>query len=419
MTTTQEHQASRTLALGLAAALLLAQAVVLTIWPAAHTLKIDLQVYRAGGEAVLHGTPLYDGGVLLDLPFVYPAFAALVFVPLTVLPLPVLKIAWTLAGVALLVFVVRRSAAVLGRPLDPAATALLVAVVLALDPVRTTFYLGQINVVLLALVLADLTGRPESRRRGVGVGIAAALKLTPLLFVAYLLLTGRWRAAATAVVTFLAAVGLGFLLGPADSTVYWLRGTFAAADRISPVAGLSNHALAGLLGRAGAPPAVAFVAMVLLGIAGLAVAVRAHRKGQELLALTLCGLLAAADAPFAWSHHFVWFAPLVVLLAHHAVGGDRRAQGGLAALLAVTVAWITRLPGPGVGPIPSTGLISLLPDACVATVVVVIGVAGRPGAMFRWRAPGLLPGPAADRPTSRERPPARTDPRGSSTRHRT
>src|SRR3954464_996657 len=184
MTTTQEHQASRPLALGLAAALLLAQALVLAIWPAAHTLMIDLQVYRAGGEAVLRGSPLYDGGVLLDLPFVYPPFAALVFVPLTALPLPVLKIAWTVAGLALLVFVVRRSAAVLGRPLDPAATALLVAVVLALDPVRTTFYLGQINVVLLALVLADLTGRPEGRLRGVGVGIAAALKLPPLLLVA-------------------------------------------------------------------------------------------------------------------------------------------------------------------------------------------------------------------------------------------
>ena len=375
MTTTQERRASRPLVLGLTAVLVLAQVVVLAVWPAAHTLMIDLQVYRAGGEAVLRGTPLYEGGVLLDLPFVYPPFAALVFVPLTVLPLPVLKIAWTVAGVALLVFVVRRSAALVGRRLDPALTTLLVAVVLALDPVRTTFYLGQINVVLLALVLADLTGRPGSRLRGVGIGIAAALKLTPLLFVAYLLLTGRWRAAATAVATFAAAVGLGFLLDPADSTVYWLRGTFAAADRISPVAGPSNHALAGLIARAGAPPVAGLVAMVLFGIIGLAVAVRAHRRGRELLAVTLCGLLAAADAPFAWSHHFVWFAPLVVLLAHHATDGDRRAQAGLAALLAGTVAWITRLPGPAVGPIPSTGLISLLPDAYLVAVVVVTAVA--------------------------------------------
>ena len=213
--------------------------------------------------------------------------------------------------------------------------------------------------------------------RGVGVGVAAALKLTPLLFVAYLLLTGRRRAAATAVATFAAAVGLGFLLDPADSAVYWLRGTFAAADRISPVAGLSNHALAGLLARAGTPQAAGLVAMAVLAVAGLAVAVRAHRRGDELLALTLCGLLAAADAPFAWSHHFVWFAPLVVLLAHHGAAGDRRSQMALAGVLAVTVAWITRLPGPAVGPIPSTGLISLLPDAYLVAVVVVIVVAWR------------------------------------------
>lgn len=110
-----------------AAALIAAQVAVVAIWPAAHLLMIDLQVYRAGGEAVLHGKPLYDGGLLLDLPFVYPPSAALVFVPLTLLPLPVLKIAWTAAGVAALVFVVRRSTAMLGREPRRATTALLVA----------------------------------------------------------------------------------------------------------------------------------------------------------------------------------------------------------------------------------------------------------------------------------------------------
>jgi alpha-1,2-mannosyltransferase len=363
--------------LPVAALLLVAQAVVLVIWPDAHLLMIDLQVYRAGGEAVLHGKPLYDGGVLLDLPFVYPPFAALVFVPLTELPLPVLKLVWTALGVALVVFAVRRSAAMVGRKLSPAVTVLLVAVLLALDPIRTTFYLGQINVVLLALVLADMSGRPDSRLRGVGVGVAAALKLTPLLFVAYLLLTGRRRAAATGVATFAAAVGLGFLVDPTDSAGYWLDGTFAAAGRISPVAATSNHSLAGLLARAGAPGWVGLVAAGALAVAGLVMAVRAHRRGQELFALTLCGLLAAAAAPFAWSHHFVWFGPLVVLLAHLAAGGDRRAGAALAAVVAVTFAWITRLPGPGVGPIPSTGLISLLPDSYLAATVVTVAAAAR------------------------------------------
>jgi alpha-1,2-mannosyltransferase len=359
----------RRVALPVAAALLVAQAVVLAIWPAAHLLMIDLQVYRAGGEAVLRGTRLYDGGILLDLPFVYPPFAAVVFAPLTVLPLPVLKALWTGLNVALVVFVVRRSAVVIGMPLGAAATALLVAVVLALDPVRTTLYLGQINVVLLALVLADLTERRASRWRGVGVGLAAAVKLTPLIFVVYLLLVGRLRAAATAVLTFTAAIGLGFLLAPADSVVYWVQGTFAAANRISDVAATTNQSWGGLLARADAPSWTYPVGAIAIGAGGLAVAVRVHRRGEELLALTLCGLLSAAVAPFAWSHHFVWVAPLAVLLAQRAAAGSRAAAATLAVLLLVTVAWITGLPGPGVGPIPSTGLISLLPDVYLLAVV--------------------------------------------------
>jgi alpha-1,2-mannosyltransferase len=367
----------RRLALPLAVALLLAQAVVLAVWPAAHLLMIDLQVYRAGGERLAAGAPLFDGGVLLDLPFVYPPFAAAVFVPLAVLPLPVLKIAWTVAGVALLVFVVRRCAGLVGLRTSPAVTTLLVAVLLALDPIRTTFYLGQINVVLLALVLADLTGRPGRRLRGVGVGIAAAIKLTPLVFVVYLLLTGRVRAAATATATFAAAVGVGFGVAPADSLRYWRDGTFAAADRISAVASTSNHSLNGLLARLDAPGWLGIAASVAVGIAGLAVAVLAHRRGEELLGLTLCGLVSAAAAPFAWSHHFVWFGPLVVLLAHRGVAGDRRAAAALAGLLVVTIAGVTRLPGPGVGPLPSTGVISLQPDVYLLAVVVTVVAAWR------------------------------------------
>jgi len=185
------------------------------------------------------------------------------------------------------------------------------------------------------------------------------------------------RAAATALATFAAAVGVGFLVAPADSVTYWLEGTFAAADRISPVASTANHSLDGLLARVGAPGWVGLAAAAALGVAGLAVAVVAHRRGETLLGVTLCGLLSAATAPFAWSHHFVWFGPLVVLLAHRAASGDRRAAAALAGVLAVTLAFVTRLPGPDVGPIPSTGLISLWPDVYLVAVIVTVAVAAR------------------------------------------
>ncbi|GAA2878921.1 glycosyltransferase 87 family protein [Pseudonocardia halophobica] len=352
-----------------AAVLVALQLAVLAAWPGAHALMIDLQVYRAGGEHVLHHQPLYAGGVLLDLPFVYPPVAAVLFVPLTLLPLPLLKIFWTALGVVLLVLVVRRSAALVGTVLPAGTVALLVATALWLDPVRTTFYLGQINVVLLALVLLDLTGRP-SRWRGAGVGLAAALKLTPLLFVVYLLLVGRRREAAVAVGTFVAATGLGFALAPVESVQYWVRGTFAAANRISDVAATSNHSLDGLVARVlGENVPVYLVLAALLTAAALTVAVRAHRRGDDLLALVMVGLASAAVAPFAWSHHFVWCVPLLVLLT------VRHARIGLAALLLVTAAVVTRLPGPEVGPIPATGAISLQPDVYLAGFVLVLAAA--------------------------------------------
>jgi alpha-1,2-mannosyltransferase len=343
------------------------QLVVLARWPDAHLLMIDLEVYRAGGEHLLLHEPLYAGGVLLDLPFVYPPVAAVLFVPLTLLPLALLKILWTAFGVVLLVLVVRRTARLSGATPTPGAVALLVATALWLDPVRTTCYLGQINLVLLALVLLDLTGGP-SRLRGAGLGLAAALKLTPLLFVLYLLLTGRRREAAVAVGTFVAATGLGFAVAPADSVQYWLHGTFVAANRISDVAATSNHSVGGLVARAvGENPPVYLLVAGLLAAAALAVAVRAHRRGEDLLALTVVGLASAAVAPFAWSHHFVWCVPLLVLLT------VRRARLGTATLLLVAAAVLTRLPGPGVGPIPATGAISLQPDVYLAGFVLLLG----------------------------------------------
>jgi alpha-1,2-mannosyltransferase len=358
-----------------AAAIMLAlagHALVLAVWPAAHTLLIDLQVYAAGGEHVLHGRPLYDGGVLLTLPFVYPPFAALLFVPLSLLPVGVLKAVWTALTLLLLGYVVQRS-----RPGPLLATVAFVALATWLDPVRTTLYLGQINVLVMALVVGDLLGRRESRWRGVGIGLAAALKLTPLLFVAYLLVTRRFRAAATALGTFVAAAGLGFLVDPVDSAVYWLRGTFAAADRISDVSGASNHSLNGLVARVAGPAAtpVYVAGAVLLVAVTLVLAARAHRVGEEVLAVTLCGLCSAAVAPFSWSHHWVWVVPLVVALGWRAVEGARAAAWLLAGVLVPTVAVVTALPGAGVGPIPSTGLISLLPDAYLLLFLAVLVVA--------------------------------------------
>ena len=351
----------------LVAVALAGHAAVLVVWPAAHALLIDLQVYRTGGERVLDGDSLYAG---VHPPFVYPPFAAVLFAPLALLPLPVLKVLWTGVNVALLGYIVHRCARSLGVPSGPGlttGTAGLVALATWLDPVRTTLYLGQINIVLLALVVGDVLGRRESRWRGVGVGIAAAIKLTPLVIVPYLALTGRRRAAGVATAVFAGALALGVLAAPTESVVYWWRGTFAAADRISAVTATTNHSLSGFVARSlGGDGPAATVTYLLGGAAvaavALALAVRAHHRGDEVLALALCGLTSAAVAPFAWSHHWVWCVPVVVTLAVRAAAGGRTAGVLLLGVLAVTLAVVTALPSATVGPLPRTGLVSLQPD---------------------------------------------------------
>ena len=63
-------------------------------------------------------------------------------------------------------------------------------------PVAYTLHLGEINLILAALIGTDLLRREDGAwRQGAGTGLAAGIKLTPLIFVAYLALTGRLRAA--------------------------------------------------------------------------------------------------------------------------------------------------------------------------------------------------------------------------------
>ncbi len=216
---------------------------------------IDFAVYRAGGAAVLSSTPLYDRPVLQDVSFVYTPFAALLFTPFALLPAVVAQATWVVANYALLVFVAWRSwqsiAGLRGRVLI-AAVVVTASVIMLTEAVHTTFYVGQINLVLLALVVADLMGSDGRRTRGIGVGIAAGIKLTPLFFVLYLLVLRQLRAAAVAAGTFAGTILTGFALLPGDFMNYWLKGAFADSGRIyADLRSTHNQSIRGLVLRSG------------------------------------------------------------------------------------------------------------------------------------------------------------------------
>ncbi|GLZ38534.1 glycosyltransferase 87 family protein [Actinokineospora sp. NBRC 105648] len=295
-------------------------------WRLGWHLGVDNAVYRSGAVALLHGEPLYDNLFLSDepswarLPFTYPPTAALLFVPLALVPT---QVAWGLLAaisILLLSLVIKVCVEALpDRPqwMTPVRTAAgLGVLLLGLEPVWRTIFLGQINIVLMALVVLDVlvvTGRFG----GVLTGVAAAVKLTPLIFVAHLLITGRRADAARAVVTFAVLQGLMYVLIPHDVSQFW--GT-AVQDpqRIGPIYWAGNQSLNGLVLRltdnADWSMRVVLPIAAVLAVPCVLWVRRLHREGRALPALLVTAFLGLLVSPVSWSHHWVWVVPLLVFL---------------------------------------------------------------------------------------------------------
>jgi alpha-1,2-mannosyltransferase len=287
----------------------------------------DFAIYRGAVVWWSEHRPLYS----FRLPgtrygFTYPPFAAYAMRPWAWLTLNQGMVLNGVATVLVLVGIVRfLIAPVAARHGWPPRAAVVVAVPLAyfLDPVRETIGLGQVNLYLAALVLADLAAlRRGSRLAGVGIGLATAIKLTPGLFIPYLLLTGRGRAAATAAGTFAAAGAVAFLLDPATSVRFWTD-TLFQTSRVGPAGAVANQSLLGLLTRVvgpDRPESLVWAAAGAVLVVGLARAWRAHCRGDELVAFTLTGLTACLVSPISWTHHLFWIVPAEVVLVDLAAG---------------------------------------------------------------------------------------------------
>ncbi|MBM7460829.1 glycosyltransferase 87 family protein [Rhodococcus coprophilus] len=290
---------------------------------------VDALVYRHGGLTARTSDPLYSFFLFETLPFTYPPFAALMFVPLSLLSVAGTAIAVNLVNLVLLYLAVRLSWRALGYEDSVRMRVVSVASAVALtwiEPVRMTLWLGQINLVLLVLVLWDLSRPEQSRLRGIGVGLAAGLKLTPAFFIAYLVVVRQWRAAMVATLTFAATIAAGFVMIFTDAWQFWTS-AIIRSDRIGLISSPANQSVRGILARAlrtEEPPMWLWLLCAgVVAVAGLWAAQLAHRHGRHLLSLTVCGLTAPMVSPFSWGHHWVWVVPLLVLCLDQAVRWGR------------------------------------------------------------------------------------------------
>ena len=292
-----------------------------------HRHLIDLQVYRKGAWAFLHGRDLYGPGLPGPrLPYTYTPFSTVAFAPLSVLPLHVAMIAHTFASIAALyagIALVTRelSADQSWTPSTIAIAALVTFGAYWSEPVSQTLGFGQINLVLMGLVLVDLLALRNSRWAGVLIGIAAGIKLTPLIFVAYLLLTGRRRPGVVALLSASSTVAIGWVLMPGPSTHYFLHLMFDDR-RIGAPGYVGNQSLNGMWTRIehGYVPARPFwdlSAVVVLGV-GLWAARRVHARFGEPHGLAVAAITGLLVSPISWSHHWVWFVVPAMIVASSA-----------------------------------------------------------------------------------------------------
>ncbi|MGK5738682.1 glycosyltransferase 87 family protein [Micromonospora sp. URMC 103] len=298
----------------------------------------DLKIYMRAMRWWADGNPLYDyvqpDRVQGELYFTYPPFSALLLRPFALLPLGATVAIFTVLTVLGVVVTTRWLVQpIIARHGLPRVFTVTVAVllVLAVESTRETITFGQINMLLVVLILADLLfAVPQGRRwAGAGVGLATALKLFPGIFIVYLLACRRWWAAAVASASAAAATLLTAAVAPSDSWRFWTHELWDT-DRVGRTDYPGNQSLFGLLSRFTAPEKPDRLPWLLLVAAvtayGLWRAARAARAGDHLAGLTLTGLIGGLVSPITWAHHLYWFIPAVVVLTDAALRPDPAAD---------------------------------------------------------------------------------------------
>lgn len=314
----------------------------------------DLHVYVGSVRSLLDGGSLYDFHAAgTGAPFTYPPFAGLVLLPVGFVSEPALKVWWTLATLmvaAVLVwcFVPHRSA--VGLPLAALGLA-------CSAPFISNLRFGQVSILVVLLALVDCLDLPPPRWRGVALGLAAAIKLTPLVFVPYLWLSGRRRASVVTCAVFAGTLAVAGIALPSD-TLRWLRHEAWHTDRIGDLAQLGNQSVNGALLRWGVP--YHGVVLTVVSAVVLVVAYRRARWVDPLAGFVIVGAAGLAVSPVSWTHHqfVLYLAAVPLVLSGHRV----------AVVLGVLVAAIMIVPLDLLAQVPGLANSRAILAVCLATV---------------------------------------------------
>ncbi|AKK11503.1 glycosyltransferase 87 family protein [Corynebacterium uterequi] len=310
-------------------------------------LPMDFMCYWMAGRSLLSGHDVWEtayhvyngNGVILELPFTYPPIAALFFALWALIPLEISSTLWQVVSLLLWGWIVYASLGLmrLSEARRLVVTPLVTVASFLLFPVWGSFYWGQVNVAIMALILVDFY-RPahrESRFAGVGVGLAAAIKLHPAFFGLLFLAQKRYRAAVTSAVTFFAVSIVSSLVVPGGLR-YWVD-IMLDTNRFDGIKNATSQSILVVLKRdygMQSPTLWLVLSAVLTLLCFFALRVLVKR-GQIVAACALTGLVMCLVSPFAWYHYYLWLLPLAIAVVGAALMSfERRVTGERPLLLA-------------------------------------------------------------------------------------
>ncbi|WP_067509646.1 glycosyltransferase 87 family protein [Actinoplanes sp. TFC3] len=307
---------------------------------------------RGAVRSWLGGTGLYAyRDPLSHLGTALSPTAALLLVPAAFLPVPVAGWLLALAGVGALALALIAHVGPVARrygrrrwPVVLAAGAL----ALTIEPIRAVLGLGTLDLLVFALVTADLVALRRSKAAaGVGIGLATALSVSSAFFIMYLLITRQRRAALTALATSIGAALVAFVVTPRENAA-WFGEVLWRIDRSGPVDALGNQSLAGVLARlydSSTTPVLLWLSFgMLIAAVGMIRARAAHADGDEMAAFSLVGLTAAIVGPVSFTHELTWVLPAMVVLAdaaaRHLTRPRRSYREGVAMTVGAVVTYL-------------------------------------------------------------------------------
>ena len=295
--------------------LLLAKVLLLDFYP-------DFSIYYEASKSFTHGMNPYLGGKQFFTAFVYPPFVLVFFLPFVTLPFFIAEKVWISLSLILLLASVGIMYRMNNIKLLSSEAMIISSLVFIFFPAKFTLGMGQSNMVILFLVTLFLYFFQKNKQipAAIALGFSIAIKLFPVLFLAYLFLQKQWKIFFITSGTVIGLFGIAYLINPEINRYFYqhILPTLFSSEKTD----YYNQALSGFLLRGFHDKTI--ITILKIGISSFilistfVVIVKKlpfHRTpsnsplsggGQTNFIFSLLITVSVLINSFSWQHHFVW-----------------------------------------------------------------------------------------------------------------